>query len=401
MRIAYVCADRGISVEADTGSAIHVREMVRALAGRGERPTVFAATGGSIAGCTVDVVDVGGDSLLDELRGRTAKALRVSGRDVARAAELYSMFLNQTLLGRLEACGPFDLLYERQSLWSLAGLQHARRVGIPYFLEVNAPLVEQQRAYRELEFVEAATTIESLLFEQADRIFVTTAGLVEYVHSRGGSRGKVRVLSCGAASHLFVRRSAPRTANSEEFVVGFLGTLKPWHGTDVLLDAFALLQERRRGYRLLIVGDGPLREQIVRACRERGIARAVTMTGSVEHAKVGGYLAQMDVGVASYPQLSEFYFSPLKVWEYAAASVPIVASASGELPVLFPHKEAALLHPPGNARKLARHIERLRDNPELGLRLARKAYRTARAHTWDRLAARIVRAAEPFVERRR
>ena len=50
---------------------------------------------------------------------------------------------------------------------------------------------------------------------------------------------------------------------------------------------------------------------------------------------------------------------------------------------------------------VARHIERLRDDPELALRLARKAYRTARAHTWDRLAARIVRAAEPRVRTRR
>jgi glycosyltransferase involved in cell wall biosynthesis len=154
------------------------------------------------------------------------------------------------------------------------------------------------------------------------------------------------------------------------------------------------MREKHSDYRLLIVGDGPLREEIEKSCRARGFADAVTLTGSVDHLDVGRYLARMDVGVASYPEMSEFYFSPLKVWEYAAASVPIAASASGELPALFPHKEAALLHPPGNARKLARHIERLRDNPDFAVRLARAAHRTARAHTWDRLAARVVRAAQ-------
>ena len=400
MRIAYICADRGVSVDGSTGSAIHVREMVRALAGRGQHVTVFTATGGRIAGANIEAVNVGDDPLLSELRARTAKGLRASGRDAGRAAETYSLLLNQTLLERLGSRERFDLVYERHSLWSIAGLQYARRVGIPFFLEVNAPLAEQQRAYRELEFEEAADAIQSLLFEQADRVFVTAASLVDYVHARGASRSNARVLPCGAASHLFARRNESGQTTRDEFVVGFLGTLKPWHGTDVLLDAFTILHERRPGYRLLIVGDGPLREEIAATCRARGLAEAVTMTGSIDHADVGGYLARMDVGVASYPELETFYFSPLKVWEYAAASVPIAASASGELPSLFPHKEAALLHPPGNARKLARHIERLRDNPELGLRLARKAHRTARAHTWDRLAARVVRAAEPFARAR-
>ena len=400
MRIAYVCADRGIAVDGNSGSSIHVREMVRALAARGEEPTVFAASSGRIGGTEVPVVDIGGDPQLTELRARTAKALRASGREATRAAEIYSLMLNQTLLVSLASAARFDLVYERQSLWSLAGLQYARRERIPFFLEVNAPLADQQREYRELELEEVAVAVEALLFEQADRIFVTTGSLVEYVHARGGSRSKVRVLPCGAASHLFARRNAPREPHGETFVVGFLGTLKPWHGTDVLLDAFALLREQRPGYRLLIVGDGPLRGEIEKACRERGFADAVTMTGSVDHADVGRHLAAMDVGVASYPELASFYFSPLKVWEYAAASVPIAASASGELPALFPHKTASLLHPPGNARKLARHIERLRDNPDLALRLARNAHRVARAHTWDRLAARIVRAAEPFARAR-
>src|SRR5512139_454164 len=192
MRIAYVCADRGIAVDGNSGSSIHVREMVRALAARGEEPTVFAAGGGRVGGTEVPVVDIGGDPQLAELRARTAKALRASGREATRAAEIYSLMLNQTLLVSLASAARFDLVYERQSLWSLAGLQYARRERIPFFLEVNAPLADQQRVYRDLELEEAAVAVEAILFEQSDRIFVTTASLVEYVHARGGSRSKVR-----------------------------------------------------------------------------------------------------------------------------------------------------------------------------------------------------------------
>src|SRR2546426_12362477 len=44
----------------------------------------------------------------------------------------------------------YDLVYERYSLWSLAGMEHAATAGIPGLLEVNAPLIEEQAAYRGL-----------------------------------------------------------------------------------------------------------------------------------------------------------------------------------------------------------------------------------------------------------
>jgi glycosyltransferase involved in cell wall biosynthesis len=121
----------------------------------------------------------------------------------------------------------------------------------------------------------------------------------------------------------------------------------------------------------------------------------VELVGAVPYAAVPVHLAQMDVGVAPYPALSSFYFSPLKIFEYAAAGVPIAASESGQIAELLAHRVTAMLHPPGSTTKLVRHIEELRARPELRARLARRA-RTAVAkpHTWDRLAARLLSIAE-------
>src|SRR5262249_10564711 len=172
---------------------------------------------------------------------------------------------------------------------------------------------------------------------------------------------------------------------------GFLGSLKPWHGIDVLLDAFAELRRRSDAYRLLIVGDGPLRELVQARCArelERGV---VTLAGAVPHDEVPALLARMDAGLAPYPSLPLFYFSPLKVFEYAAAGVPIVASASGQIAELLVHRQHALLHKPGSVGKIVKHVELLRTTPDLGTRLARRARRLIAAHhTWDRLAARVL-----------
>lgn len=387
MRIAYVSADRGVDVAGTSGSSIHVRAMAEALQRRGHEVTLYTPRRDP-SPLALPVVDLAADPTLHELRERIQREARATDSHAARAAEVYSLLLNQTLRLALEERRPtIDVVYERQSLWSIAGLQFARQADIPFVLEVNAPLCEQQERYRALDDVITARACEHWLLEGADGVVATSEALVETARTGGASRRAIRVIPCGVDEALLAR-GRTRTP-SDTFVVGFVGSLKPWHGLEILLDVFLQLAFRSSHYRLLIVGDGPMLEPAREFCRQHGLLEYTTFTGSVAHDEVGEWLARMDVGVAPYPPIEPFYFSPLKLWEYAAAGVPIVASASGELPQLFPHREAALLHPPGNIAKIVRHIERLRANPELGTRLARRARRVAREHTWDRLAARL------------
>jgi len=393
MRIAYLCGDRGVLLDGNTGSSVHVRELVRALAARGEEVSYLGPVSSTRAarralGCPV--IDVASDRVLAELQLRMSKSLRAAGESVVRASETHDLLINLKLAEELARQRHIDLLYERFSLWSIAGVRFAQRRGVPYLVEVNAPLATQQEEYRELAMTDIAKAIEAYVLEHASLVLVTSEELRQYAHERGVSRRRVRVVPCGVSGEILAAGRTRRTHAKGEFVVGFLGSLKPWHGVEILLQAFEQLRAKNAAYRLLIVGDGPMMPELRRACARPELREVVTLTGDVPHGEIGGFLEQMDVGVAPYPALPSFYFSPLKVWEYAGAGVPIVASASGELPVLFPHRSAALLHPPGKVGKIVKHIERLRLDPTLGPRLARRARATARAHTWDRIAARIV-----------
>ncbi len=391
MRIAYVCADRGIPIVGPTGSSTHVLEFVRALTERGHEVVVFAADPGTEANeVPCHIVPIADDPVLNEVRLQIGKRYRqVPGEPTPRASEVFSLLVNQAARLAIERAGGFDLIYERLSLWSVAGLQAARERGVPLFVEVNAPLSRQQQTYRELELADVAEAIERLVLAEADRILVTAEALIDYIHERGASRRNARLLPCGVGRSMFADLERRRPVDPDRFVLGFLGSLKPWHGIDVLVDAFTALRERSDAYRLLVVGDGPLRAYIELVCRQRGLLDFVELAGAVPHEKVPEYLARMDVGLAPYPPLDSFYFSPLKIWEYAAACVPIVASRSGEIPEFFEHKKAALLHTAGSVTKIVRHVERLRTEPGLGARLARRARRIAKERTWDRLAARF------------
>ena len=390
-RIAYVSADRGIAIDGSNGASTHVRELARALAQRGAAVTIFTPGGRADPAAPFDVVDIDSDELLSSLRRSTARDDQ-DERARTVASEVHGLLLNQSLLAELEqrhAGAPIDAVYERYSLWSIAGLTFARRHRLPFVLEVNAPLVAQQEQYRRLENGLTARALEQLMLEKADRVIVPSAPLRDYVVSRGAHARAVRVLPCGVAREFFVDPSVATRSGDGTFVVGFVGSLKPWHGVDVLLDAFARLVALWPGYRLLVVGEGPLRGAVEGLARDR--PGAVEVTGAIPYRDVPRQLLRMDVGVAPYPELPLFYFSPLKVFEYAAAGVPIAASASGQIAELLAHRVTAMLHPPGGTYKLVRHIEELRQRPELRARLARRARASvAKPHTWDRLAARLL-----------
>lgn len=396
LHIAYVCADRGVPIGGRRGAPAHVHELTHALVGAGVEVQILAArTDERVNGhpATAPVIDVGGDRSARQMRQLLFSDAHTP-RQQARAGETYGLLLNQTIgreLERLHRHWRVDAVYERYSLWSHAGAAFARAARVPYLLEVNAPLREEQRRYRHLENEAAAASLEALLFRAADHVIVPSAALRPYVVEHGARAGGVRVMPNAADPESFARRSAtPRS--SGEFVIGFLGSLKPWHGVAFLVRAFRQLHRRDPSYRLLIVGEGPLRRPLERQVRQYGLQEATRFVGDVEHEAVPGLLAQMDVATAPYPRLRDFYFSPLKVFEYLAAGVPVVASDIGQLGEILVAGETALLHPPGAVTEMARQIDSLRQHPELAGRLARAGQRLIRRRfTWRHNADRLVK----------
>jgi len=115
------------------------------------------------------------------------------------------------------------------------------------------------------------------------------------------------------------------------------------------------------------------------------------ITGTVDYEAVARLLAGLDVACAPYPRMANFYFSPLKLYEYMAAGLPIVASNTGQITEVLSHRRTALLHPPGSVRKLVDHIEELRLNPARRARLGRAARHLAvKRFSWDRNASRVL-----------
>lgn len=372
MRIAYLCTDPGVPAFGRKGASVHVQAVLRAMRAAGHEVELVARRFGD---------DVPAD-LADVARHALPK---LSASDAADR-EQEALEGETAVAERLASVGDVDLVYERHALWSAAGMRTARSLGVPGVLEVNAPLIDEQSEHRTLIARDAATERSRAAFAAATRIVAVSDAVRAYVDRFGAGHDKVVTVPNGVDPDRYAPTPSRRRST---FTVGFVGTLKPWHGLDTLAEGFAELHRRRSDARLLVVGDGPERPALEARLDALGVRAAATLAGARPPSEVPTWLGRMDVATAPYPPQAGFYFSPLKVFEYLAAGLPLVASRVGQLETVLRHDVTCLFAEPGDPRSLADALDTLHQDVELRrtLAFAGRAL-VARDHTWDRVVRR-------------
>ena len=398
MKIAYLCSDPGVPVYGDKGASVHVRELTRAWQRLGHDMTVLAARPGGNPPSDYGVPVVAAKP--EPIDERLAALLRTdpsAGEDVARdvRAILAAASLRQKALPLLRSFQP-DLVYERFALFGTAGIAVARELGVPLILEVNAPLSQEQERHRGLAYGATARELERHVLRSVDHVVAVSSALQRWLVAAGVSPERITVLPNAVdparfdPGHVEGGTVRGRLGLADQPVVGFVGTLKPWHDVDTLVRAIALLRRRTPAPRLLVVGAGPERERLEKLARINGIGAATTFTGPVPHAGVAPYIGAFDVAVVPYGRERTSYFSPLKLFEYLAAGRPVVAADVGDIRHCIRHGETGLLYPAGDTDALADAIGALLADRSRASSLARAGREHVGAHhTWEH-NARVV-----------
>lgn len=379
-RVAYVCTDPGVPVFGDKGCSVHVREWLRAARRSGAHVELFA-------------VRLAGDPPPD-LEEIPVHVLPLRGGGDAAARERALQSLDAQIAAILRRAGSFDLVYERHALFSAGTMDYARANGVPGLLEVNAPLVEEQRQHRTLVDERAARHACRASFEAASALIAVSAHLAGCLKQHTAST-PVHTIPNGVDCERFRPGTPPAYEFPEDaFVVGFSGSLKAWHGLDTLVAAFERVASDLDQAQLLIVGDGPERDPCEEAIVKAGLRERTHFLGARPHARIPGILASMDVAVAPYPKLDTFYFSPLKIYEYLAMGLPIVASRIGQLEAAIRSGHNGLLIEPGDPIALADAIRGLADDTPSRQALADRARESVLDQSWDQVVARTFALAD-------
>jgi glycosyltransferase involved in cell wall biosynthesis len=299
---------------------------------------------------------------------------------------------------RVDAAGPWHghevaCVWQRHELFHSAGPRLARELGVPSVVFVPAPLVWQAEQWGVRRpgwrsWIERVG--ERAPLQSADVVACGSEAVADEIRRIGVDARRIVITPTGSDPEVFAqppdRDAARRRLGLDgRFVVGWIGSFRRFHALELAVDAVAPLD----GTTLLLVGDGPERARIEAAARARGIE--VVCTGTVPHDEIPEHLAAMDVGLVLASGERAFHYSPLKLAEYFAAGLPVIAPRAGALVTQLRDGEDALLVKPGDAAELGAALRRLRDDPAERERMGRAARSVAADRwSWDRSAERAL-----------
>lgn len=165
--------------------------------------------------------------------------------------------------------------------------------------------------------------------------------------------------------------------------IGTVAVLNQRKGLPTLIDAAPLVLQEYPAARFLIIGRGPLYEQLLDQVHRLGLEGSVSFLGGLNHADYVKFFRTLDVFVL--PSLTEGL--PAVVFEAMAAGLPVVATKVGGTPEVVVDGVTGILVPPSNVEALAAAICRVLRDPNLALQFGQQGSKRVQKHfTVERMA---------------
>lgn len=307
MNIAYVSAALGIPVQGPSGASAHIRDCVTALRDAHEvdlfSPLLSDRRGRF--GPSVHAIETGVVGWPSWLKNwRAYREVRVSRR-LTKAV--------------LETKKQWDVVVERHSLFSDSGRKISQKRSIPWLLEVNAPLVDERLKYESLSNLGLAKKWEKDILQSAPSIIAVSQWIKDWLESTYNC-SNVRHIPNGVnlIDGCPTRGREILGLTNDRPIVGFVGSMKPWHGLSFVKQLIPHLDAQ-----FVFIGHNA---PIIEGCISMPVYDPIDLADVV---------SSFSVGLAPYMSDAPPWFSPLKILQYRAQGVPVVAPDIGDCRLLM------------------------------------------------------------------
>lgn len=284
-----------------------------------------------------------------------------------------------------------DIIHLEEEPWSLCALQTI--ILRKLFCRKSKLIFRTSLSiYTKQRFNFIASFIEKQAFKESDYAFVLSKRAGEILTKKGYKK-EMRVSYNGVDSAVFYNMDVSDLKDElgikkDELTIGYVGRLMQMKGLETLIRAFAMLIKRNldKSYRLLLVGSGEYRDEMLSLATELGVKEKIILTEAVPATDVPKYINCMDVLVLpslTMPWWVEFFGRVLV--EAMMCEVPVIGSSSGEIPNVI--SDAGLVFQEGNENELMEKLEIIdKDKFTRNLLIIRGSTRASSLFTWESIA---------------
>jgi glycosyltransferase involved in cell wall biosynthesis len=417
MRLLYL---GNTDVPQTKARAIQIVHTCHALARAGTDVTL--AVGRRGRGGSVQALHEYGLAPHARLRLLRLPIVRIPPSAPPRVLAQFSRVWQASYLAGLAAALPFELARRRPDVVFARDLRTARLAAGPTHM-VGARLVFEVHGLPSYEVAHGAgranlpvsevarlRALEDAVFERADTIVtITECARQILIDEYGVPSDKVKTVADGTtvgtltpqplrgANIDCVDIPLPAAREGGRPEIYYVGQLYPWKGAGLVIDVAARLPEAN----VVIVGgqtnwtmDDPDIAALGERSRDLGVAERVELRGHVPYDRVPDVLSAASVALLPLPDepVARLFTSPLKLFDYMAAGVPIVASDLPALREVLRHEENALLARPEDPDAFAAAVRRVLNDPALAVRLGRQARVDVAGYSWDARARALLGA---------
>jgi glycosyltransferase involved in cell wall biosynthesis len=289
-----------------------------------------------------------------------------------------------------------SLIYQRYSINNFLGAEIATKYNIPLIIEFNGSEVWISKNWgKALKYEKLSKEIEMAVLDKADLIVVVSSPIKNDLVSLGIDPKKILVNPNGVDPEVYKSKLNNTLKLSlgleDKIVLGFIGTFGPWHGAEILAEAYALLIKKypklKNQVHLLMIGDGVGLDNVKEIIKVNDLSSITTFTGIIPQQDGPDYLDCCDILISPHvPNIdgTAFFGSPTKLFEYMSMGKGIVASDLDQIGEILSHNETALLVKPGNITELADGINELIINKYLRNNLGMKARnKIIESYSWE------------------
>jgi len=316
MKIVYIVSSPHLNIQKNTGYGRHIRETVSGLEALGHSVKIIEA---SLAHSNEQ-----SDSNTKTSAGFSTFKKYIPNVGWETMKDLNFLRLDMDFRKRVKKFiseeNP-DVIYERTSyLSNLISLKS--HVDLPWVLEVNAPIVEKRISFSGNSVLTGfARRLEFEKYSAASKLFCVSDVLASYLSKEFKVEpGKIVTNHNGVDVEVF----SPGSDRPEggAIVFGFVGSIMPYHGIESLMNSFYKLYTQFKNIRLMIVGDGYNLGELRAKSISEGLENVIQFTGGIKYKDIPAYIEEMDVCIM--PK-SNWYGSPVKLFEYGALSKSVIA----------------------------------------------------------------------------